>query len=375
MHRRLLGDGPSREHPRRAGRHVPLVRRVRRSSTGNGRAGQDGRPHGVVVAGATRYGRRHRGVPARRRPPPQRVPPAVAVDPERAPPRRRARRAHPARLQARLPDVPAARPRGGLHGLRRREVLERAAKRCRNGSLLASATMAVDLTVHTLLRSYRHVDAFVCPSRFLAGQMERGHVFPDRMHVIRHFIDLDGVGPQAVAGRQRGNRGAHVGREGDRRRHPGDRPPAGAGPPGHRRRRTRPGRAGGLGRHARTRPGHLPRPAAEGPAVRPAAGLVRRARAEHLVREPADGGARGPGHRAAGHRLRSGWAPRAGGRGHDGLLVPPGDDKALATAIGDLLSDPARAFAMGQNGHARSRRTSHPRCTWNESAGSIARSA
>jgi len=64
------------------------------------------------------------------------------------------------------------------------------AKRCRNGSLLASATMAVDLTVHTLLRSYRHVDAFICPSRFLAGQMERGHVYPDRMHVIRHFIDL-----------------------------------------------------------------------------------------------------------------------------------------------------------------------------------------
>ena len=81
---RLLGDGPPGEHPRRAGRHLPLVRGVRRSATGSGRADQDGRPHGVVVAGATRYGRRDRGVPPRRGPPAQRLPPAVAVDPERA---------------------------------------------------------------------------------------------------------------------------------------------------------------------------------------------------------------------------------------------------------------------------------------------------
>ena len=83
---------------------------------------------------------------------------------ERAAPRRRARRADPARLQARLPDLPAARPGRGLHGLRRREVLERAGQALpQDGSLLASATMAVDLTVHTLLRSYRHVDALHLP--------------------------------------------------------------------------------------------------------------------------------------------------------------------------------------------------------------------
>ena len=81
--------------------------------------------------------------------------------------------------------------------MRGRQVLERAGTRCRNGSLLASATMAVDLSVHTLLRSYRHVDAFICPSRFLADQMAQGRVYPDRMHVIRHFIDLDGVEPKS----------------------------------------------------------------------------------------------------------------------------------------------------------------------------------
>ena len=39
--------------------------------------------------------------------------------------------------------------------------------------------------------------------------------------------------------------------------------------------------------------------------------------------------------------------------GRDGLLVPPGDDKALATAMGELLADPARAFAMGQTGRQK----------------------
>jgi glycosyltransferase involved in cell wall biosynthesis len=39
--------------------------------------------------------------------------------------------------------------------------------------------------------------------------------------------------------------------------------------------------------------------------------------------------------------------------GHDGLLVTAGDDKALATAMGEVLADPSRAFAMGQNGRRK----------------------
>src|SRR4029450_831159 len=48
-----------------------------------------------------------------------------------------------------------------------------------------------------------------------------------------------------------------------------------------------------------------------------------------------------------------GGIPELVDEGQDGLLVPPGHDKALAPAIGDLISDPARAFAMGQNGRRK----------------------
>src|SRR5262249_11805700 len=41
--------------------------------------------------------------------------------------------------------------------------------------------------------------------------------------------------------------------------------------------------------------------------------------------------------------------------GETGLLVAPGDTAALGTAIGDLLTDPARARSLGAAGLARAR--------------------
>jgi len=35
---------------------------------------------------------------------------------------------------------------------------------------------------------------------------------------------------------------------------------------------------------------------------------------------------------------------------HNGLLVPPGDEKALAAAITELIEDPDKAKIMGQRG-------------------------
>ena len=39
--------------------------------------------------------------------------------------------------------------------------------------------------------------------------------------------------------------------------------------------------------------------------------------------------------------------------GHNGLLVPPGDEKALAAAIRQFIADPAKAEIMGQRGRER----------------------
>ena len=63
-------------------------------------------------------------------------------------------------------------------------------RRCRDGSVLASGTMALETSVHTLLRSYRHVDVFICPSEFMARKMGEARAYPDKMHVLRHFVDL-----------------------------------------------------------------------------------------------------------------------------------------------------------------------------------------
>jgi glycosyltransferase involved in cell wall biosynthesis len=39
--------------------------------------------------------------------------------------------------------------------------------------------------------------------------------------------------------------------------------------------------------------------------------------------------------------------------GADGVLVPPGDPRALAAAVGALLDDPERAATIGKRGRAR----------------------
>jgi glycosyltransferase involved in cell wall biosynthesis len=81
-------------------------------------------------------------------------------------------------------------------------------RRCRDDSLLASGTMAVETSLHTLLHTYRHVGVFICPSEFMVRKMTEAGQFPDRMHVQRHFVDLSDIetktepgGEVLVAGR------------------------------------------------------------------------------------------------------------------------------------------------------------------------------
>ena len=50
---------------------------------------------------------------------------------------------------------------------------------------------------------------------------------------------------------------------------------------------------------------------------------------------------------------RAGAAEQVLREGETGLLVPPGDADALATAIEKLMRDPARAAEMGRKGRER----------------------
>jgi glycosyltransferase involved in cell wall biosynthesis len=226
-------------------------------------------------------------------------------------------------------------------------------KRCRDGSLLASSTMAFDLSVHTLLRSYRHVDAFICPSRFLARHMERGRVYPDRLHVIPHFVDLAGIDPKdrpgggaVIAGRLAAEKGidvairaialaadhAHLDIAGD-------------GPARAELEALAAAEAVGKvtfhGRLPKKRLFELLRSASV--AVVPSTWYENQPMA---VLE-----AFAVGLPVIGSDL--GGVPELVADGVDGLLVPAGDEKALASAIDQLLSDPARAFEMGQAGRRK----------------------
>jgi glycosyltransferase involved in cell wall biosynthesis len=49
----------------------------------------------------------------------------------------------------------------------------------------------------------------------------------------------------------------------------------------------------------------------------------------------------------------AGGIPEAVVHQETGLLVPPGDPRALASAVSSLLADPARAHSMGQAGRRR----------------------
>lgn len=77
-----------------------------------------------------------------------------------------------------------------------------ARRRCKDGSLGASSLLAVESLAHRAMRAYGPVQAFISPSRFLAAVMARAGVYPDRMHVVPHFIDVTSV--QRAAGPGRG---------------------------------------------------------------------------------------------------------------------------------------------------------------------------
>ena len=80
-----------------------------------------------------------------------------------------------------------------------RKFRNAALKAC-NGSRGASALAAVELTLHTVLGAYKPVDVFICPSDFMLRKMREAKVFPERLTHIPHFCDLSQIEPATAPG-------------------------------------------------------------------------------------------------------------------------------------------------------------------------------
>ncbi|HET7389134.1 MAG TPA: glycosyltransferase [Nocardioidaceae bacterium] len=73
-------------------------------------------------------------------------------------------------------------------------------RRCKDGSLAASALLAAESAFQRRSRAYDPVHTFVCPSRFLAGVMQRAGVYVDRLAVLGNFVDASATTPKRAPG-------------------------------------------------------------------------------------------------------------------------------------------------------------------------------
>ena len=62
-------------------------------------------------------------------------------------------------------------------------------KRCMKGSLPASAIAWIEALKWNRKRLERDVNAFICPSQFMAQKMEQGGFNPAKLHVLCNFVD------------------------------------------------------------------------------------------------------------------------------------------------------------------------------------------
>jgi glycosyltransferase involved in cell wall biosynthesis len=220
-------------------------------------------------------------------------------------------------------------------------------RRCKDGSLGASAVLALESTVHRATNAYDPVQVFICPSRFLAGKIAQAGIYTDRLLVLNNFVDSHGVAPKVrpgggmvYVGRLRHEKGVDVLVEA----------------------------MGRLGRHRLDVVGDGPeRSRLEALAAARAPGRVRfhgsvtKDRVADLLRSAAVAVMPSRCHEnqpmavleafACGVPVvatKLGGLPELVQPGRYGETVPAEDPAALAAAVARLLADPAEAFAMGQ---------------------------
>jgi glycosyltransferase involved in cell wall biosynthesis len=225
-------------------------------------------------------------------------------------------------------------------------------RRCKGGSLPASALCAAESWVHRRTGAYSPVGRFISPSRFLADRMARAGVFPDRLRCVPHFIDLSDLAPKqepggdvVFAGRLSAEKGvdtliAALGRLG-----PGAvLQVAGEGPEGDSLRAMAddlaPGRVVFHGRLGKADVQSLLRSACV--VAVPSRWYENQ---PMIVLE-----ALGLGVPVVASDI--GGLPELVEPGLNGALVPPDDDERLAAELAELLEQPGHALAMGRAGRA-----------------------
>jgi glycosyltransferase involved in cell wall biosynthesis len=241
-----------------------------------------------------------------------------------------------------------------------RKFWNAALRRCNQGSFAASALNSIEMTIHTAGRLYGPVHRFVCPSRFLEAKMRESRVFPDRLRWVPNFVDVPAIEPKQTlgagvvyAGRLSEEKGVDVLIEAATLQPSLSVEIAGDGPARSELERL----AEVNGTHDRIRfHGHLS-PHELRALIGSAVALVVPSRYyENMPLAVLEGFAVGvPVVASALGGLTELIDP-----GTDGAVVPPNDPGALAEALGDLLSSPARAFEMGQAGRAKAEREFAP---------------
>jgi glycosyltransferase involved in cell wall biosynthesis len=228
-----------------------------------------------------------------------------------------------------------------------------ALRRCKDDSLGASLVLAVESAAHRALRAWEPVRTFISPSRFMAATMTRAGVYPERLRLLDHFVDARPLrakaepgGPVLYAGRLAPEKGVDLLVEAIRLAGAGARlEVAGEGPERARLEALAAGRAPGQvrfhGRLAKDR-------------------LFELARSATVVAVPSRWHENQPmvvlEAFACGVPVvvtDLGGLPELVTPARDGAVVPAGDPRALAAALGGLLADPERALAMGRAGRAK----------------------
>jgi glycosyltransferase involved in cell wall biosynthesis len=227
--------------------------------------------------------------------------------------------------------------------------VQAALRRCNAGSLPLSVASMAEAYVHDWMRTYSKVQLFHCPSLFVMAKMLEFGVPRERLAFLPHFVDASRYAPAFgggryafFAGRLAEEKGLPTLLEAHRRTHGIDLVIAGDGPL-----RSRLEASLTIEQKAHVHfAGHLTGVAYDEAWAR-AACLVLPSE-WYEVRPMAIHEAYARGKPVVSTRLGS--IPEIVEDGVTGRLVPPGDPVALGEAMTELVTDPARAEAMGRAG-------------------------